>query len=63
MAATLAPHLGAAGLAGATAGVAVVAASRLYVGVHYLPDVVAGAGVGVLAARAVTGVADAVTRP
>ena len=60
MAATLTPHLGPAGVVGAGAGVAVVAASRLYVGVHYLTDVVAGAAVGVLASRAATGVVDAV---
>ncbi|MFP4636759.1 MAG: phosphatase PAP2 family protein, partial [Nitriliruptoraceae bacterium] len=38
---------------GALAGsVVAVGASRLYVGVHHLSDVVAGVAVGVLAARA-----------
>jgi len=58
MAGTLTPHLGLAGAVGAGVGVAVVAASRLYVGVHYLTDVVAGAAMGVLASRAATGVVD-----
>lgn len=63
MAAALVPHLGPAGAGGARAGATVVAASRMYVGVHYLTDVVAGAGLGVLAARAATGVVDAVLGP
>ncbi len=46
-------------LVGAVAGVGL---SRLYVGVHHLTDVVAGVGVGVLAARAARACARAVRR-
>lgn len=46
-------------LAGAVAGVGL---SRLYVGVHHLTDIVAGVGVGVLAARTARACARAVAR-
>lgn len=51
----LQPHLSGAGRAGAWSAVGAVAASRLYVGVHHLTDVVAGVGVGVLSANATAG--------
>ncbi|MTV26521.1 phosphatase PAP2 family protein [Nitriliruptoraceae bacterium ZYF776] len=48
----VAPALGPTGRAVAGAAVAGVAASRLYVGVHHLTDVVAGVAVGVVCGRA-----------
>jgi membrane-associated phospholipid phosphatase len=50
MAATLWPALGQRGRAAALVATAGVGASRLHVGVHHATDVVAGVGVGVLAA-------------
>ncbi len=52
MATTLRPWLTPSGRGVAGAATAAIAASRLYVGVHHLTDLVAGWGVGVLAARA-----------
>lgn len=51
MSAVLAPRMPAPGRAGAAAATAFVAASRIYVGVHYLTDVVAGAVLGSVSAR------------
>lgn len=49
-AAALGPHLGPVGRSVAAGYVATVGLSRLYVGVHHLTDIAAGAGVGVLSA-------------
>lgn len=54
-AAALHPHLNGPARAGAWSAVGAVAASRLYVGVHHLTDVVAGVGVGVLSASVAAG--------
>ena len=51
-AAALHPHLPPGARTGTWVAVGAVAASRLYVGVHHLTDVVAGVGVGVLSAAA-----------
>lgn len=53
MAGALRRHLPRAGRCGLAVAVTGVAASRCYVGVHHLSDVIAGWGVGVLAAGAV----------
>jgi membrane-associated phospholipid phosphatase len=50
MAATLAPSLTPAGRMGAAGVAAMVAGTRLMVGVHHLTDVAAGAAIGVVAA-------------
>lgn len=52
MAGALAPRLPASGKMGASVASVLVAYSRIYVGVHYLSDVVAGMGIGVLSAEA-----------
>lgn len=56
----LAPELSAPGRAAATAAAVEVGLSRCYVGVHHASDVVAGAGVGVLAGLAARPVVRAV---
>jgi membrane-associated phospholipid phosphatase len=61
MAEALAPSLTFAGRVGAAAATTFVGYSRIYVGVHYLSDVLAGAGLGVISARLWRGVRRLVT--
>ena len=62
LAGALSPRLPAAGKVGASFMTALVAHSRVYVGVHYLSDVVAGVGVGVLSAEGWRSVRRRITR-
>lgn len=62
MAGVLAPAMSRRGRLAVAAASVFVAVSRIYVGVHYLTDVVAGLGLGVLAARGWRGLRRAAER-
>jgi membrane-associated phospholipid phosphatase len=59
----LAPRLHRRGRLAAAGAVTFVAASRVYVGVHYLSDVAAGAGFGLAAGAAVRAVRRRLRQP